>query len=344
MKKGLYAVLSLMVIVLLSAFFLPERAGENVEKKFFGALPGLFHMEKKAGPEKENTEITVDVYLKEEEKILTVPLEEYVAGVVAAEMPMNYQREALNAQAVAARSYALFKSKWYSGEGCLSHPGADVCSSPGCCQGYRPPDEETYRNAIKAAKETENLIVTFRNHPIRALYHACSGGHTENAENVYTEALAYLRGMPSPGEEGHSRYENRVEMHISELAEAFLENENVEFFTDYPLSRQMEILSKTDTGRVKEVRIGLYRMTGNEFRRMLTLDSLNFQMEFDDEKAMVTFITKGYGHGVGMSQAGAEAMAQKGKAFGEILMHYYSGVSIQNLNEISREEAQKSTA
>lgn len=344
MKKGLYAVLSLMVIVLLSAFFLPERAGENVEKKFFGALPGLFYMEKKAGLEKENTEITVDVYLMEEEKIRTVPLEEYVAGVVAAEMPMNYQREALNAQAVAARSYALFKSKWYSGEGCLSHPGADVCSSPGCCQGYRPPDEETYKNAIKAAKETENLIVTFRNHPIRALYHACSGGHTENAENVYTEALAYLRGIPSPGEEGHSRYENRVEMHISELAEAFLENENVEFFTDYPLSRQMEILSKTDTGRVKEVRIGLYRMTGNEFRRMLTLDSLNFQMEFDDEKAMVAFITKGYGHGVGMSQAGAEAMAQKGKAFGEILMHYYSGVSIQNLNEISQEEAQKSTA
>lgn len=344
MKKGLYAVLSLMVIVLLSAFFLPERAGEQAEKRFFGALPGLFYMEEKTEPENENTEITVDVYLNEEEKIRAIPLENYVAGVVAAEMPMNYQMEALNAQAVAARSYALFKSKWYSGEGCLSHPGADVCSSPGCCQGYRPPDSETYKNAIKAAKETENLIVTFRNHPIRALYHACSGGHTENAENVYTEALAYLRGTPSPGEEGYSRYENRVEMHISDLAEAFSKDNNVEFLMDYPLSRQMEILSKTDTGRVKDVRIGLYKMSGNEFRRALTLDSLNFQMEFDDENAMVVFKTKGYGHGVGMSQAGAEAMAQNGKAFGEILMHYYTGVSVQNLNDISWEEAQKNTA
>lgn len=341
MKKGLYAVLSLMVVVLLSAFFLPERAGEQTEKKFFGALPSLFYMENKAENAAEDKPVTVDVYLNEDSKVKSIPLEEYVAGVVAAEMPMKYQMQALCAQAVAARSYALFKSKWYSGEGCLSHPGADVCSSPGCCQGYIAPEGESYKNAIKAAKETENLIVTFRNHPIRALYHACSGGYTENAENVYKEALAYLRGVPSPGEEGYSRYENRVKLHITELEEAFLDDEFVEFLPDYPLSRQMEILSASDTGRVKEVRIGLYKLSGNEFRRQLNLDSLNFQMEFDDEYNFVTFITKGYGHGVGMSQAGAEAMAQDGKKYEEILMHYYSGVSVQHMDDIIGGDAQK---
>lgn len=341
MKKSLYAVLSLMVVVLLSAFFLPERAGEPAEKKFFGALPGLFYMEENPEAREEEAPVQMDVYLNEEERIRSIPLEEYVAGVVAAEMPMKYQAEALNAQAVAARSYALFKSKWYSGEGCLSHPGADVCTSPGCCQGYRRPDGENYKNAVKAAKETENLIVTFRNHPIRALYHACSGGHTENAENVYKEALAYLRGVPSPGEEGHSRFENRVKMHITELEEAFLNDDTVEFLPDYPLSTQIEILTASDTGRVKDVRIGLNKMSGNEFRRKLNLDSSNFQMEFGDEYNFVTFITKGFGHGVGMSQAGAEAMAQNGRTYIQILTYYYSGVSVQDMNDIIGREAQE---
>ena len=338
MKKSLYAVLSLMVVVLLSAFFLPEHAGEQTEKRFFGALPSLFYMENGGEEAPENDGITLDVYLTEEGKLRSIPLEEYTAGVVAAETPMNYHAEALNAQAVAARSYALYKSKWYSGEGCLSHPEADVCSSPGCCQGYVPPDDDIYKNAIKAAKDTENLIVTFRNHPIRALYHACSGGHTENAENVFSEALAYLRGVPSPGEEGHLRYENSVKMHISELEEAFLGDENIIFLMDYPVSEQIEILSQSDTGRVMDVRIGLTKISGTEFRQKLNLDSTNFLMEFNDEEAIVTFLTKGYGHGVGLSQAGAQAMALEGKTFEEILSYYYSGVSVQSADAIIEKE------
>ena len=291
MKKVGYAVLSLLVVFLLTAFFLPERAGENSDKRFFGALPSLFYMEKNAASEDEG--VKINVYLNEDQKIRAIPLEKYTAGVVAWEMPMSYHPEALSAQAVAARSYALFKSRFYSGEGCLTHPGADVCASPGCCQGYRDPDGEIYKNAIKAAKDTENLIVTFRNHPIRALYHACSGGHTENAENVYSQALAYLRGVPSPGEEGHFRYENTLNLHVSDLTKAFSEDENVVFYMDFPISQQLEILSFYDTGRVKEVRVGLNRMTGAYFRKKTGLDSSYFRMEFDDEKACVTFLTKG---------------------------------------------------
>lgn len=336
MKKGICAVVSLMTAVLLCAFFLPEHAGDGkAEKRFFTSLPSLFHMEK-AEEAADDHEIKVNVYVESENRTRRIPLEEYVAGVVAAEMPMNYHEQALNAQAVAVRSYALFKSKWYSGEGCLSHPGADVCSSPGCCQAYRPPDGEMHKNAVKAAKNTENLIVMFRNHPIRALYHACSGGHTENAENVYSEALAYLRGVPSPGEEEYSKYENRIEMDIKTLKEAFSQEDKVVLLADYPISRQLEILSLSDTGRVTDIRVGLHRMTGTEFRRKTGIDSSCFQMEFDDKNARVMFITRGYGHGVGLSQAGAQAMADAGKTFTEILTHYYSGVSVRNADDIIR--------
>lgn len=339
MKKGLYAVLSLLVVVLLSAFFLPERAGElSSDKRFFASIPSLFYMEKSGDEPKENQ---IKVYLSKENEICSLPLETYVAGVVASEMPVSFHQEALSAQAVAARSYALFKSHLYSGEGCLTHPGADVCSSPGCCQGYRDPGGEMYKNAIKAAKDTENLIVTFRNHPIRALYHACSGGHTENAENVFSQALAYLRGVPSPGEEGYERYENRKNMHITDLIEAFSDDEGIVFFMDYPLSEQLEILSLSDTGRVQEVRIGMNRVAGAEFRKKTGIDSLYFQMEFDDENESVAFLTRGFGHGVGLSQAGAQAMAESGKTFEEILMHYYSGVEVKSIGEIFSGEAEK---
>ena len=338
MKKGLYVVFSLLVVALLSAFFLPERAGEvSTDKRFFASMPSLFYMENDDDELEEERQIKV--YLNEEERICSIPLEKYVAGVVASEMPAGFHHEALGAQAVAARSYALFKSQLYSGEGCLMHPGADVCSSPGCCQGYRDPGGDIYKNAIKAAKDTENLIVTFRNHPIRALYHACSGGHTENAENVFSQALAYLRGVPSPGEEGYERYENRKNMHITDLIEAFSDDENIVFYMDYPLSEQLETLSLTDTGRVQEIRIGLNRVPGTEFRKKTGIDSLFFQMEFDDENESVAFYTRGYGHGVGLSQAGAQAMALEGRTFEEILMHYYSGVQVKRVDEIFIEEA-----
>ena len=172
MKKCVYAVMSLLVIALLTAFFLPDHTEGKGEKRFFGAMSALFKGEEAA---KETDDgFSLKVYLTKDKKIKTIPLEEYVAGVVASEMPMTYHREALNAQAVAARSYAVFKSNLYSGEGCASHPGADVCSSSGCCQGYKPPDDDEYKNAIRAARETENAIALFRNHPIRAQCHGRS--------------------------------------------------------------------------------------------------------------------------------------------------------------------------
>ena len=334
MKKGLYAALSLMVVALLAAFFLPEHAGEDTDKRFFGAVSAMFSKEEAQAAEEG---VSVRVYMTKTDKIENVPLEKYVAGVVASEMPMSYHKEALNAQAVAARSYAVFKTGLYSGEGCLNHPGADVCSSSGCCQGYSPPDEEQYKNAIKAAKETENTIAVFRNHPIRAMYHACSGGHTENAENVYSEALAYLRGVPSPGEEGHSRYERSITLSISDLKEAFLSYEDVQFLDAYPISEQIEILSRTETGRVKDIRVGLTGMTGAQFRRITGIGSAMFDMQFDDEKARVTFLTRGYGHGVGMSQAGAQALAGEGWDYISILKYYYTGVEMDTVDAIVKE-------
>lgn len=337
MKKGIYAVLSLVVALLLTAFFLPERAGEETgEKRFFGIMNAMFAREEEK-PLEDNEKV-IRVYMTKDREIVSLPLEQYVAGVVASEMPMSYHMQALCAQAVAARSYAVFKSGLYSGEGCLSHPGADVCSSSGCCQGYVFPDDEQYKNALKAAKETENLVALFRSHPIRALYHACSGGYTEDSENVYSQALAYLRGVPSPGEEEHSRYEGSVTLSVSDLKEAFSDNDEILFLDDYPLSGQLEILSRTQAGRVKKIRVGLSGMDAASFRRASGIGSSNFEMVFDDENARVTFLTRGYGHGVGMSQAGAQAMAKEGWDYQKILRHYYTGIEIDRIERIEKEE------
>jgi len=321
-RKGLTVLFSLAVIMVLCAFLFPEKTGADSPSVSEGAsyrAQTIWEDQK------------IKVYLTGENRIREIPLEEYTAGVVAAEMPDSYEKEALRAQAVAARTFALFKSKMYSGEGCLSHKGADVYSSSGCCQGYTEPDKKQNSGAIKASEDTKGVIALFNAHPIRALYHASSGGHTENAENVYSQALAYLRGVPSPGEEAYSRFRTEQKMTISDLRNAFSENPDVIFLDTIPLFDQIEILSRSETGRVTEVRVGLTGMSGSDFRRALGLKSALFDMDFPEND--VVFTSTGYGHGVGMSQTGANAMAKNGGSYEEILTHYYTDIEISTLED-----------
>lgn len=325
-RKGLTALFSVLVVFLLCAFWTPGNA--PVESS---AGTTATASESSGARTTIARNITLRVYLNEEEGVREIPLEEYVAGVIAAEMPDSYAREALRAQAVSARTFAVHKSALFSGEGCASHADADVCASSGCCQGYFPARPEDHKNAILAASDTRGMIALFHARPIRALYHASSGGHTENAENVYSEALAYLRGVPSPGEESYSRFETIAEMDLSALREAFRSYPDVLLLEQLPLSEQLEVLSRSETGRVTSVRVGLCGMSGSDFRRALGLKSAMFQMEFPGDR--VVFHMTGYGHGVGMSQAGAQAMALSGKTFQEILCHYYTGISLSTLSE-----------
>ncbi|MDR0898597.1 MAG: stage II sporulation protein D [Oscillospiraceae bacterium] len=256
---------------------------------------------------------------------LPMPREKYLTCVVAAEMPALYEAEALKAQAVAARTRVVGKS-------CQRCPQADVCIDSACCQGYLDEagqrarwgaDYELYHEKIsQAVRDTAGLILTYNGEPIEVLYHAASGGFTEDVEQVYATALPYLRGVPSPGEEGASGYETVQTFPMAALVALFPEEAEGDAVA-------LEILARSESGRVTQVRVGRHTMTGRTFRTALALKSTNFSFFWDGDALVVRQL--GHGHGVGMSQAGANAMAQQGATFDQILLHYYTGVNLTRL-------------
>ncbi len=278
-----------------------------------------------------SVEPTVTVYDHREGTTLEMDLETYLVGVVAAEMPVSFSMEALKAQSVAARTYTVYHMLH---GGCRSS-GADVCTDSSCCQAYCSDERmrenwgDSYRenrSVIEQAVEaTKGEVMLCDGEPIEALYHSASGGHTENVEDVYAEARTYLRGVASTAEVGTSRLTG--EKTYSQEAFASLVNEQ---WTSAGLSAsdledQIEITSYTAGGRVKSVRLGRTTVTGRALRSLLSLDSTMFSISFGQDT--VTFHTKGYGHGVGMSQTGANAMALGGRTYREILAYYYTGVT-----------------
>lgn len=319
MRKAICAGASFVALLVLCACFFPARTSDAGEKVA------------------EESGAYVAVYDVSAERLERVALEEYVGGVVAAEMPSEYHEEALKAQAVAARTFALFKSPANGGGGCVRHPGADVCSSASCCQGYLTEArarerlgeraEAAMAAGRRAAESTAGEVLMFRGHLIRALYHACAGGHTENAENVYSSAIAYLRGVSSPGEEEYPQYSYTTEIPMAAIQEALADREDVLLLDELAPEDQLEVIERSETGRVTRIRVGLTALTGTEFRRALGLRSTNFEMEFSGKT--VIFRTIGYGHGVGMSQTGADAMAARGAGYDEILAWYYTGAELK---------------
>lgn len=328
MRKAICAGASFAALLVLCACFFPARtsgteaAGERAE---------------------EGSGAYVTVYDVSAERLERVPLEAYVGGVVAAEMPSEYHEEALKAQAVAARTFALFKSPVNGGGGCVRHPGADVCSSASCCQGYLTEVQARERLGMRAeaameagrraAEATAGEVLMFRGHLIRAMYHACAGGYTENAENVYSSAIAYLRSVASPGEEEYPQYSDTTEIPMAAIQEALADWEDVLLLDELDPEDQLEVIGRSETGRVTQIRVGLTALTGTEFRRALGLRSTNFEMEFSGKT--VIFKTIGYGHGVGMSQTGADAMAARGARYDEILAWYYTGAELKRPTEVS---------
>ena len=318
----------MVALLVLCACFFPARTGEvDVGGEDMAEENGAY----------------VTVYDVSVERAERVPLEVYVGGVVAAEMPAEYHEEALKAQAVAARTFALFKSPANGGGGCVRHPGADVCSSASCCQGYLTEArarerlgaraEAAMEAGRRAAEETAGEVLMFRGHLIRALYHACAGGHTENAENVYSSAIAYLRGVSSPGEEVYPQYSGTTEIPMAAIQEALADREDVLLLDELDPEDQLEVIERSEAGRVTRIRVGLTALTGTEFRRALGLRSTNFEMTFSGK--MVIFKTIGYGHGVGMSQTGADAMAAQGARYEEILAWYYTGAELKRATGVA---------
>lgn len=266
---------------------------------------------------------TLSVFMHQDQEIRTMELDAYLIRAVAAEMPADFHSEALRAQAVAARSFACFRMKSMGGSGCASCPEADICTDPACCQAYLLSGQTADPRIAAAVFSTSGEVLTYQGHVINALYHACSGGMTEASEAVFSQALPYLRPAKSPGEERYPQYAASLSFSRESLALLFPLRD------DAPLSEQFSIEEYTASGRAAWVRTGEERLRGSEFRFLLRLPSARMDFSFDGDSLIIS--TVGRGHGVGLSQVGADAMARSGADCREILLHYYADCSLSLL-------------
>lgn len=281
-------------------------------------------------------DVTINVYDTSAQKIIAMNMEDYISCVVPAEEPVSFELEALKAQAVAARTYAFRKMIRYGGGGCAAHPGADVCTSSASCQAFISLDKskndwgkkfDEYETKIREAVDsTRGQIIVYDSQPIEAFFHSTSGGVTEDSENVFSEQLPYCRSVESPGEEDGSRFEDEKTFSIKEFAQKLRGKYPESKITENNLKTEFKIVSRFKSGRVEKCKVGKIDVSGIAIRSLFKLDSANFDILLSDDA--ITLRTHGFGHGVGMSQEGANAMAKKGAGYSEILKHYYQGIVI----------------
>lgn len=263
------------------------------------------------------------VSVRFDEEIKQMELESYLTGVVLAEMPGWFEEEALKAQAVAARTYTR-KALSTGGK----HGDGSICTDSSCCQAYI--SEEAYlesnpseylEKVSRAVAATAGEVVTYQGELIEATYFSCSGGTTEDAAAVWGTDYPYLKSVDSPGEEKAAYFRDQKTFTREQL-EALLDIElpisSTEWFSSIAL---------TPGGGVASVEIGDKVFTGTELRRALGLRSTAFQIMLSENT--VTIETMGYGHRVGFSQYGADAMAVAGKTYQEIITYYYQGTKVE---------------
>ena len=248
--------------------------------------------------------------------VLKLELEEYIVGVVAAEMPASFSVEALKSQAVVARTYALRKIS--RGEKLTDTVDTQAYIDIEQMKKKWGVDYSKYYNKIKdAVSKTEGEYITYQGNYINAVYHSTSNGYTEDAINVWKESFPYLKSVESGWDRNVNSYERTINKDFQNVLEIMGLNDISE----------IKILSRNSSGRVDSIKVGTKTYSGVEFRNLLGLRSADFDIEITDGKLEIT--TRGYGHGVGMSQYGANEMAKQGYSYKQIINHYYTGVQIQ---------------
>ncbi len=257
---------------------------------------------------------TIEVYITADKKTKEIPFEEYVQGVVASEMPASFDIEALKAQAVASRTYALGRVK----------AGTKICDSVHC-QVYRSTDID--KKVVRAVEQTEGQVLLYNGKlAAHALYFSSSAGPTENSQDVFSGTYAYLTSVDSSYEPGATHKKETETMTIKAFAKKLKDYlPDLNFGT--VKKSNIKIKSHTEGGRVDTVKVGKETVSGTDIRGALGLYSTRFDIDFIGNKKIV-ITTAGSGHGVGMSQYGANGLAGKGKAYWEILAHYYQGTSL----------------
>ena len=326
MKANLKSVLlAICMGILLPAFmfFVTEKIYlRNVEKpkKTTSTLPS--NMEENMPYESEIWVLHTDGTVKQ------MDMEDYLTGVLLGELPSDFEMEALKAQAVVARTYALKRNADDN-----KHEAGAVCMDAACCQSYCSEADYLARGgtitavnkARNAVKDTKGLVLTYHGAFIEATYFSCSGGRTEDALAVWGTDIPYLQSVDSPGEEQAIHYMDIVEFSAKE----FIKRLNIN--PDTAPTTWIGKTTYTQGGGVATIQIAGKVFKGTEMRKLLGLRSTAFTIHATEDKIIIS--TKGFGHRVGMSQYGAEAMAVNGCDFREILNHYYPGTSLETYTQ-----------
>ena len=262
-------------------------------------------------------------------------LERYLTGVVRGEMPASFEMEALRAQAAAERSYVYYQLAAGRKD---AHPDADFCTDHTCCSAYLSEtaarekwggDFAPWNTRVEqAVSDTDGQVVLYNGRPILAVFHSSSAGRTAAAGDVWSGDLPYLVSVDSPeGEETVPNYYSTVTFTAAEAKEKLLAAHPELKLSGAP-DRWFGAAAENGSGRVETVSVGGTDIEGTELRRIFGLRSACFTVAADSES--VTFRVTGYGHGVGMSQYGANQLAREGKTWQEILEWYYTGATVGN--------------
>ena len=261
--------------------------------------------------------------LGDDGQVMQLPLNDYLTCVILAEIPVSFEDEAIKAQSVVARTYTMRAEK-----GAAKHMDASVCTNSRCCQGYLSIDafleiggaEEDVQKIRNLVDSTDCQVLIYEGNLIEATYFSCSGGTTEDAVAVWGTDVPYLQSVASPGEEEATYYTDTVCFSASDFASKL----------GIPLagkpSAWFGAVTYTAGGGVATMDIGNQSFAGTELRKLLDLRSTAFDIAVDGDSIVIT--THGYGHRVGMSQYGADAMAVSGSTYPEILSYYYQGTEL----------------
>lgn len=327
MRKVFSAILCIIILIFLIPVIFTtrriEKVSSKVEEKEIEVIDYDYSKYK-----------TIKLLHKDTNQVEEVNLDEYIANVVSAEMPVDYDIEALKAQAIVARTYTIYKITTSK-----KHDTADICDKSTCCQAwiskedrFKRWDEDkrilNWNKIIEAVNETAGKIITYEGKPINAFFHSNSGGKTQIPFYVWGgTGYPYLQVVETSGEENYSQYSSEAKFTKEEFIEK-IKKEHEDFKIDFNEKSCIEIKERDDSNRVVTVKIGNLNLSGVETRTLLGLRSANFTVEISEKEILFKVI--GYGHGVGMSQTGADALAKQGKNYEDIIKHFYIDVKITN--------------
>ena len=333
MRQVVMTALVLVLLIFLIPLAVFRGGGEGAETTGAEESPGGLPLDRTVVSEAPTADAGRQVrVLLEDGSVLTLGMDKYLWRVVAAEMPASFAEEALKAQAVAARTYTASRM----GHTVEAHPQADVCTDITCCQAYIDPAQaaanwgesaETYTAKITSAvTATDGLIATYDGEPIQAVFFSSAAGRTVDAVEVWGTSVPYLTGVDSTEGEEVPNWHSSLTLTPEEFRGKFLAAWPGAALEGDPSGWFQNVVNNS-AGGVESIDVGGVTVSGMDLRTLLELRSANFTVAATAEQ--IIFSVTGYGHGVGMSQYGANAMAQAGSGWREILTHYYTGITIQ---------------